>query len=270
MPSKSLKLSIVIPVYNEQSHLKACLDRVARQTEKPFEVIIVDNSSTDDTVRIAKGYSFVSVIKEVRQSQVFAQKTGFDAARGDIIGRIDADTHLPPDWTSKLLEYFSKNPDVVGIKGEAMPYDIYMKRTGKFIELFYHTLADLISGKKMLWGANCALRKSAWLKISDKVLQRPDIWEDYDISFPLAAQGKVRSISGIEVGLSFRAVQKPFKQQFQYQFRAVRTFALRTNVLRTIIFAVVWSTEVLIYPLTVLDQYILSPLLLKDRPTSPD
>ena len=53
-----LTLSIVIPVFNEQRYIKACLDSIAAQTVKPDEVIVVDNNSTDKTVQIAKKYKF--------------------------------------------------------------------------------------------------------------------------------------------------------------------------------------------------------------------
>src|SRR5476651_1469584 len=86
MSNKTLTLSIVIPVYNEQGYLKACLDSIAAQADLPDEVIVVDNNSTDDTAKIAKSYKFVRLLREPRHHQSFAQATGFDAARSDIIG----------------------------------------------------------------------------------------------------------------------------------------------------------------------------------------
>jgi len=99
------KISIVIPVYNEESQLAACRDAISQQKESPFEVIVVDNNSTDSTVRVALSFPFVTLIREPRQGVMHARTTGFDAARGDIIGRIDADTILPPDWTESVLEH---------------------------------------------------------------------------------------------------------------------------------------------------------------------
>src|SRR5437868_10767389 len=106
MSNKPLTLSIVIPAYNEENYLKACLDSVAKQSLKPDEVIVVDNNSTDRTVEIAKRYKFVKVLYEKRQHQVFAQATGFNAAKGEILGRIDADSILSPDWAKKIIAAF--------------------------------------------------------------------------------------------------------------------------------------------------------------------
>ncbi len=103
-----LSLSLVIPAYNEERHLAACLDAVSRQAVMPSEVIVVDNNSTDRTAEIARSYPFVRVVQEPRQGIVFARNAGFDAARGDIIGRIDADTIIPSDWTKHVLAFFCR------------------------------------------------------------------------------------------------------------------------------------------------------------------
>jgi glycosyltransferase involved in cell wall biosynthesis len=67
MLNKTLSLTIVIPVFNEQNHISACLEAIAAQTAMPDEVIVVDNNSTDKTVQIAKQFAFVKIIKEKRQ-----------------------------------------------------------------------------------------------------------------------------------------------------------------------------------------------------------
>ena len=99
-----MKISIVIPVYNEAEHLADCLNSIARQTTAPHEVIVVDNNSSDSSLAVALSFDFVSVITEPRQGVVHARNTGFNAAKGDLIGRIDADTVLPADWVAKALQ----------------------------------------------------------------------------------------------------------------------------------------------------------------------
>ncbi len=98
MPTKELSVSIVIPVYNEEAHLKNCLDAIARQTVAPDEVIVVDNNSTDRSVEIAEKYSFVKVIKEAKQGRAHARNSGFNVATCDVIGRIDAHSLFASDW----------------------------------------------------------------------------------------------------------------------------------------------------------------------------
>src|SRR5579884_4992 len=101
-----MKLSLVIPVYNEAELLPLCLDSVAALKDKPDEVIVVDNNSSDQTAAIASSYSFVKLIKEPRQGVVHARSRGFNEATGDIIARIDGDSILPPDWTDRVKAVF--------------------------------------------------------------------------------------------------------------------------------------------------------------------
>src|ERR1700740_396587 len=101
-----MKISVIIPVYNEATTLDACLTAIARLRPQPFEVIVVDNNSTDNSAAIARSYPFVTVISETRQGVVHARSRGFDAASGDIIGRIDADTLVDPDWTKQIESVF--------------------------------------------------------------------------------------------------------------------------------------------------------------------
>ncbi len=257
MSKKPLTLSIVIPAYNEERYIGACLDSIAAQTTPPDEVIVVDNNSTDETVAVAKKYPFVKVLHEKRQHQVFAQATGFNVANSDILGRIDADSILPPDWVGKIIQAFAAEPKLVAATGGADPYDVPLKWLGSAIFHGYIYLAGLVAGHRILWGANCALRASAWVKIKHKVMMRPDIWEDYDMAFCLYAYGRIGYIPKNLVGVSFRAMHTSFRRYVSYQFRSVRTFYYRANILRTALFCLQWTGVLIIYPLAALDDWLL-------------
>lgn len=264
---KTFTLSIVIPVYDEEGYLKSCLDSIAAQTIMPDEVIVVDNNSTDRSMKIAKRYKFVKILSEKRQHQVFAQVKGFNSAKSDILGRIDADSVLEPDWVGRVKAAFN-DPKTVAITGGAIPYDVPMKWLSVAIFHFYMNCAGLIAGRRMIWGANCALRRTAWQKIQKQTLLRPDIWEDYDLGFCLAEYGKVRYLTKINVGVSLRSMHTSFTKHTSYQFRAVRTFFLRTGSLQTSLFFLLWTTSIIIYPLIALDDWLQRKRDLKPKPES--
>ncbi|HEX5456454.1 MAG TPA: glycosyltransferase family A protein [Candidatus Saccharimonadales bacterium] len=255
---KALTLSIIIPAYNEEDYLAGCLDSIAGQTITPLEVIVVDNNSTDSTTDIAKRYDFVKVVHETRQHQAYAQHTGFAVAKGDIIGRIDADTILPVDWVEKNLKFFQAHPKTVAAAGRGVAYDIVLKRFGELLFNFYYRIAYIFAGHKLMWGANCAFRKSAWPKIKDELLLRPDIWEDYDLGFCLAGYGRIENIDN-RVGVSYRAVHRPLLKQISYQTRSIKTFYIRKGMFITAGFTLAWSTAVLLAPVIAFDHYILRP-----------
>lgn len=257
MSKKTLVLSIVIPAYNEEGYIGKCLDSIAAQTLKPHEVIVVDNNSTDRTVEIARQYPLVKVIHEKRQHQVFAQAAGFNKATGDILGRIDADSILPPDWVEKIIQAFADDPKLIAVTGGADPYDAPMKRAGSAIFHSYIYVAGLVAGHRLLWGSNCALRATGWRKIKNQVMMRPDIWEDYDMAFCLARLGKIGYISKNPVGVSFRAMHTSFRAHVSYQLRSIRTFYHRANILRTALFCLQWTGILIVYPLAALDDWLL-------------
>ena len=243
---KPLTLSLVIPVYNEESYLKACLDSVATQTIKPLQVIVVDNNSTDKTASIAQKFPFVTLLRESRQSQVFAEATGFDAVTADIIGRLDADTILPPDWVSKVLARFTQNNALAAISGSPRPYDVtgHLQIAIKAFQLYHNYGSSFIAGHQLLWGSNAAFKQSLWPKVKNSLHYRADIWEDYDLSFALAKYGYILWDKDLSVGCSFRLFEQPTLRQLRYHLRAVRTFWLNTSWWRSAAHALLRSSLV--------------------------
>ena len=104
-------LSLVIPAYNEQENVGALLDRVSAalaQTGRPFEVIIVDDGSSDETPQLlcdAMGrLPWLRVLRLQKNSgQSAAFDAGFKAARGDVVATIDADLQNDPEEIPRLL-----------------------------------------------------------------------------------------------------------------------------------------------------------------------
>lgn len=85
-------ISIIIPAYNEQRLLKSCIEALLPQLQGNYEIIAVNNNSTDNTVAIARSMGTrVRVVDEPRQGISYARSHGFDSARNDILARIDAE-----------------------------------------------------------------------------------------------------------------------------------------------------------------------------------
>jgi glycosyltransferase involved in cell wall biosynthesis len=187
--SKAQTLSLVIPVYNEQDHLKDCLDSVALQTRMPDEVIVIDNNSTDKSAEIAKKYKFVKVVTEKKQGVVHARDKGFSQARGDIIGRIDSDTRLEPDWAEKVMVIFDLEKNVSAITGPVAYYDMPLIGFGKKIDNTARTLVKNIQTTDFLFGSNMAIKKKAWNDVKERVCHLPNIHEDLDLAIHLEKAG---------------------------------------------------------------------------------
>ncbi len=190
MTNNKLTLSIVIPVYNEEHYIKRCLDAIAAQTVKPLEIIVVDNNCTDKTIAIAKTYPLVRVLKEPVQGRTVSRTRGFNAARGDIIGRIDADSIIMPGWVHRILADFA-DPAVAGVTGLAKTRVVFGPQWySTFWSRVYYMAIRSYFRLNTTWGANMAIRRSMWLKIKDQVAKDGSVvHEDQDVSIILAANG---------------------------------------------------------------------------------
>lgn len=189
--SKPLALSLIIPAYNEEQHLKNCLDSVSKQTRLPEEVIVVDNNSTDRTRLIAESYPFVRVVAEKQQGIVYARNAGFNAARHQLIGRIDADSVLPADWTERVMDFYSQPGRAsTSLTGGGRYYNVPFPRLSTWVlDLLAFRVNRLVLGHHFLFGSNMVIPKSVWRDIRGDVCIRNDIHEDIDIAIHAAEQG---------------------------------------------------------------------------------
>lgn len=204
MPKNSKTISIVIPAYNEESHLRACLESIGRQTTVPDEVIVVNNNSTDATVEIVQDFPFVRVINEKQQGIAYARTTGFNAAQGEIIGRIDADTILPTDWVSQVLKFYGNaENEKTALTGGGYFYNIRLPRFNGWIQGQLAFRANrFVIGYYILWGSNMAIPRNVWSAVAPELCKRLDIHEDLDISIHLHEAGyKIAYHETMQVGV---------------------------------------------------------------------
>ncbi len=236
-----MKVSIVIPVYNEQTHLKACLESIKAQTTSPFEVIVVDNNSTDDTVGVAKQFNFVTIISEKRQGVVHARSTGFNVAKGDIIGRIDADTILEKDWILNVKRIF-KDKTISAVSGRINYYDCIWPKLSSKLDLFFRRwLASKMKQDEMfLQGANMALRRSAWTEVRRYLCYKSMIHEDFDLALHLQDEGfRVVFDDSLLVSISTRRFKDGPIDIFKYAMLSPLTYKKHYKISRFYMYPII-------------------------------
>lgn len=184
-------VSVVIPAFNEEQFMTKALQSLAEQDFTDFELIVVDNDSTDKTSEIAELFG-AKVIHEHRRGVGYARQTGFLAARGAIIATTDADAILPPDWLSRIVDEFHKDKKLVAFGGL---YNLYSGPLTARIALFYFAhpawfLDKVFSGGWGLPGVNLSVRKDAFLQVGGFKMYLA-LGEDAEISRRLKHVGKV-------------------------------------------------------------------------------
>jgi glycosyltransferase involved in cell wall biosynthesis len=213
-----MKISVVIPAYNEEKLISRCLQSLIDQTIKPDEIIVVDNNSTDSTAKLAASFAGVTIIKESRQGIVFARDAGFNAVTTNIIARCDADSILPPNWIERIHEDFENNPNLLGVTGLAVAHDIpsWMAGTGKWIHwAIYYGISHIILGHNVLFGSCQAITTKAWLKVKDTTCNdEKHMHEDVDLALHIARHGRIMIDTKLFAYVSARILREGPKKLF--------------------------------------------------------
>ena len=214
-----MKLSIVIPAYNEEKYLGTCLEFVLREIKRlhagnGIEVIVVNNASADKTGQIARSFAGVCVVDEPKKGLSQARQTGFAACSGQFVANIDADTRLPKGWIKKVLAEIEKDENLVALSGPYTYYDLPMI-SSVFVSLWYrigqltHFLNQSVFKKgAMLQGGNFILRKSALDQIGGFDVSINFWGEDTDIARRISAVGRVKFTFSLPMPTSARRFKK--------------------------------------------------------------
>lgn len=109
-------VSVIIPTYNRCEDLKRCLDSVMRQTFNDFEIIVIDNGSTDGTISLLQKYP-VKVIKDDTKNLPHLFNTACRGAAGNIIAFINDDAEAVPFWLENIVKTFSDFEDAGAVGG---------------------------------------------------------------------------------------------------------------------------------------------------------
>ena len=110
-------VSFVMALYNAEPYLRETLDSVFAQNYEPFEVVVVDDGSTDGSAAIAQSYPDVHYIRQENSGPSVARNVAIEAARGEIIAVADSDDILLPHKLSVQVGYMVEHPDVTATFG---------------------------------------------------------------------------------------------------------------------------------------------------------
>jgi len=226
-----MKISVIIPAYNEEKYIGKVLNSLNNQTVKADEIIVINNNSKDKTVEIAKKHDAI-VIKETKQGLIYARNKGFDSAKYEIMARCDADTEVPNDWIEKIVFNFNKQ-EIDALSGPVIYYDSFLRFASVIPSyLYFEIIKRLLRGKKHLVGPNMIITKKIWVKVKKYVhLNDSRVHEDLDLSLNL---NKIGAKIGYDRSLvvktsSRRIIKNPYSFFLEYPIRIIKTFWVNRN-----------------------------------------
>lgn len=222
------EVSVVIPVRDDGTNLRRCLQALARQTVPPLEVVIVDNGSTDDSADIAHAYG-ARVVREPTIGIPAAAATGYDAAVGSVIARLDADSVPPATWVEQVLRALDRRPHAVAVTGVGVFRDA-PRGVGRALSALYlgsyYLLGAAAAGHHVLWGSSMAMRRDAWASVSAAVHRGDqELHDDMDLAMVLGPGARISLAPSLRVEVSVRSLRGS-AQRRRRMARALRTLRL--------------------------------------------
>lgn len=168
------RISVVIPVFNEENNIRDTLDSIYNNTMKPFEVIVADGGSSDSTVDIIRSeFKNVILINNEKRTAAAGRNAGIKKASGNIIAFTDGDCVVDSNWIESI-NFFFEAYDIDGMRGRvcnASPRNNIDKYWGELawekLMFFGDEIIDIKDKniRVVLVTANCAYTKKILYKI---------------------------------------------------------------------------------------------------------
>ncbi len=198
--SKNPQVSIVLPAFNEEKYIGDTLFSLLKseqQTQISYEVILVDNNSTDKTQEVAQKFGKgmnLRIVVEKRQGRGAARAKGFEEARGDIILSADADTIFHRNWIEELTLAIKGRVVAVTTPCKIIDSTPFNNTIFNFLQPILMVSYRIFFGHFWLSGFSFGILKSVYIKSGgfDINLQGQ---EDIDLSFKVAKLGKIKFIN---------------------------------------------------------------------------
>lgn len=179
-------VSFIVPVYNSEKYIGKCIDSILNQTSSNFEIIIIDDGSTDNSLKICREYevrySNIKVFTQTNQGVSIARNNGIDESNGEWIAFVDSDDEIVNDYVESVNQYVNDNDyDLVifdyAIKGrekasieESGHYNIFTKKENMYLV----ECALKNSNNDAIWG-NLSLRSPCSRVYSSSFLKKENI-----------------------------------------------------------------------------------------------
>lgn len=213
------KISVIIPAYNEEKYIATTLDALSRQDFKreDFEIIVVDNVSTDVTSSIARVHGADEVIFESRKGTNRARQTGVERSTGEIVAFLDADCAPGEQWLSRIWEYFQQ--DKTRLVAVAGPYEytddprlrflIFQRVAWRVVFPFVSLLMGRVFGRGgVMLGGNFATQRKTLNSLNGLDTSYEFFGDDASIARSFGTIGYVKFDTRLTVESSARRFQR--------------------------------------------------------------
>ena len=192
MNSGHIVVSVIMPVHNGKDYLSISLPAVRKSDYPYFELIVVDDNSTDGSVNISQDFAHTVISLKDRKGPAKARNLGAKKSKGDILFFVDADVAIYPDSISKIVRELETHPEVSAVFGSYDDTPLEKNFFSSYKNLFHHFVhknSDIHA--RTFWAGCGAVKRDIFLNSGGfpEVYSTPSI-EDVVFGYKLAEDGK--------------------------------------------------------------------------------
>jgi len=211
-------VTVLLPVYNAAPYIREAVDSVLAQTYTPFELLIINDGSTDGTAEILESYTDprIRLVHQPNMGLIKTLNKGIELAQGKYVARFDADDVCYPERLQEQVDFLNENPEYVLIGSEAD----YMDDEGNFLFRYkfkYYEDEEIRAAGFMI----CPVIHSAAMFVKDKVIAAGG-YDDHAITFEdhllwrdLAEYGKIKNVHKAWIKVRFNAASATVDEKWR-------------------------------------------------------
>ncbi len=194
-------VSVVVPVYNACTALRTSLARIRESSFKSFEIIVVDDSSSDESEAVAQRYADVVISQRPRGGPGKARNKGASVCKGSILLFLDADVLIPAHAISLVVKEMEQDPGLSALFGSYDAHPLHQDFFSRFKNLFHHYVHQHAKTEaKTFWSGCGAVRKAAFMEIGGFPESYSYAIEDVALGYSLHKKGRrIKLIKELQV-----------------------------------------------------------------------
>ncbi len=247
-PGQNPEISVILPVYNSEKYLQKCLDSISKQTFRNFEVIAIDDGSTDNSLQILnqhgqKDSRFKIFQNPENEGVSYTSNKALSLCNAKYTARMDADDIMYPDRLKLQYKFLKENPDhiliggqtrIINSEGKPIRFKKFPTEHEKIKDLIY--IAAPIQQPTIMVNRSKLPKNFVWYDESMTTA------EDIDLMFRLLKYGKLANLKEIVLdyrshkeSLSFRDPKETFKLTYRTRKKAVKKHGYKPTIKNQII-----------------------------------